>query len=51
MIVPSVAPYIGYEWERLLDDTAKQAEQAGVDPERTVWIAGVNFRFQFGTPR
>jgi len=51
MIVPSVAPYIGYEWERLLDDTAKQAEQAGVDPERTVWVAGVNFRLQFGTPR
>ncbi len=44
-IWPSFAPYVGYEWERLLDDTANQAEQAGVDPERRVWVAGVGFRF------
>jgi len=44
-IRPAVAPYAGYEWERLFDDTANQARRAGRDPERTVWVAGLSFRF------
>ncbi len=44
-IRPAFAPYAGYEWKRLLDDTANQAERAGVDPKRRVWVAGVSFSF------
>jgi copper resistance protein B len=44
-IRPAVAPYVGYEWERLFDDTANQARRAGKDPGRSVWVAGLSFRF------
>lgn len=44
-IRPAIAPYVGYEWERFLDDSALQAKRAGRDPERWVWVTGLHLRF------
>lgn len=40
-IVREVAPYLGVEWRRSLGDTADYVRAGGVDPEETLWVAGV----------
>jgi copper resistance protein B len=41
----NVAPYVGYEWEWLMDDTAEQADDRGEDPHRDQWVAGLRVWF------
>jgi uncharacterized protein involved in copper resistance len=40
-----IAPYVGYEWQRLLDDTANFERQAGGQVTGERLVAGVRFRF------
>jgi len=39
------APYIGVEWGKKLDDTARFARLAGEDPDAVDFVAGVRFWF------
>jgi uncharacterized protein involved in copper resistance len=41
----NVAPYAGYEYEWLFDDTRNQAKRAGEDPDEGRVVAGLRVAF------
>jgi copper resistance protein B len=44
-VVPEFAPYVGFEWNRKLGQTARYARTAGEDAGGSQFVAGVRFWF------